>query len=427
MLLDHKKKPFAMTIAATAASVRTTFSENRYGWLVVGLMFAMLSLVMTARSSLGVLMPVWEQELGWSRRFVSTGGAVMMVTIALSSPAAGLLLDRVGARILYTIGLAMSAATLVLTAAMTEPWHFIASFCIFGGVAFATISAPLASTTAALYFETNRGLATGVASAGSSAGQLVLIPLLSVLVIAVGWREGMASYAAAIVAVAVAIWLLVHRQPGGRRVTDHAPFTARVRRLSRDRTFWLLAVGFVVCGFTTAGTIKVHLIPYAVTCGIPPLESATAFGVLSAFSLAGMVLYGWLADRFHRPILLASIYALRSLTFLLLMSVGNDVTLLFLFAVLFGIFDYSTFPLVASMVASHFGIRIMGFTMGLLSAAHAFGGAAGSFLGGYLFDLFARYDWVWIVSLLLAVFAAVVTLFIREDREAPSSTVAATA
>jgi MFS family permease len=414
-----------MTIATAAASVRATFGANRYGWLVVGLMFAMLSLVMTARSSLGVLMPVWEVELGWSRRFVSTGGAVMMVTIALSSPIAGLLLDRVGARVLYTIGLGMSAATLVLTAGMAEPWHFIAAFCIFGGMGFSIISAPLASTTAALYFEANRGLATGVASAGSSAGQLVLIPLLSVLVVALGWREGFVLYACAIVAVAVAIWLLVHRQPSVRRGGDPATISMRLRRLTGDGVFWLLAVGFVVCGFTTAGTIKVHLIPYAVTCGFPPLESATAFGVLSAFSLAGMVLYGWLADRYHRPLLLAGIYALRSLTFLLLMYVGNDVSLLFLFAVLFGIFDYSTFPLVASMVASHFGVRIMGFTMGLLSAGHALGGAAGSFLGGYLFDLFARYDWVWIVSFLLAVFAAVITLFIREMRAPPAASLVA--
>jgi len=415
-----------MTVASRA-SLRTSLHDNRYGWLVVGLMFAMLSLVMTARSSLGVLMPVWEEELGWSRRFVSTGGAVMMVTLAVSSPIAGLLLDRFGARVLYTIGLGMSGAALVLTSTMTEQWQFIAFFCVFGGMGFSIISAPLASTTAALYFEGNRGLATSVASSGSSAGQLVLIPFLSVLVLSAGWRDGFVLYAAMIGAVAVAIWLLVHRQPSMRRAAEPASLGARLRRLTGDRTFGLLAGGFFVCGFTTAGTIKVHLIPYAVTCGFPPLQSATAFGVLSAFSLAGMVLYGWLADRYHRPMLLASIYGLRSLTFVLLMYVGTDVSLLFVFAVVFGIFDYASFPLVASMVASHFGLPIMGFTMGLLSACHALGGAAGSFLGGYLFDLFARYDWVWIVSLLLAVFAAVITLLIRETRGVPATPLAVAA
>jgi MFS family permease len=409
---------------ASLDSIRTTFRDHRYGWLVVGLMFAMLSLVMTARSSLGVMMPVWERELGWSRGFVSTGGAVMMVTLAASSPIAGLLLDRFGARALYTIGLGMSAAALALTATMHDGWQFLAFFCVFGGMGFSIISAPLASTTAALYFEGNRGLATSVASSGASAGQLVLIPLLSVLVLSIGWREGYLLYAAAIIAIAAAIWLLVHRQPSTRRSADTTTLGARLRLLFGDNTFRLMAVGFFVCGFTTAGTIKVHLIPYAVTCGFPPLQSATAFGVLSAFSLAGMVLYGWLCDRYHRPLLLASIYGLRSLTFVLLMYVGNDASLLFIFAVVFGIFDYASFPLIASMVASHFGLRIMGFTMGLLSACHALGGAAGSFLGGALFEAFARYDWVWIVSLLLAVFAAVITLFIREPRGMPATPMA---
>jgi MFS family permease len=411
-----------MSIAT--ASAPSAFGANRYGWLVVGLMFAMLSLVMTARSSLGLMMPVWEQELGWSRRFVSTGGAVMLTTLAVAAPVAGLLLDRFGARALYTIGLALSAAVLAAAAAMTEPWQFIAVFCVLGGMAFSIISAPLASTTAALYFERNRALATSAASSGASGGQLVLMPLLAVLVTGIGWRSGFVLYAAAMVGLAAVIWLLVRRAPRARgSVGAPLSLSARLRVLGRDATFWLLVGGFFICGFTTAGTIKVHLMPYAAACGFPPLESATAYGVLSAFSLAGMVLYGWLADRHHRPLLLASIYGFRALTFILLMHIGDDVTLLFAFAVLFGIFDYATFPLLASMVASHFGLRIMGFTMGLLSAGHALGGAAGSFLGGYLFDLFARYDWVWIVSLLLAILAAFLTLFIRESREGSPSPV----
>ena len=41
----------------------------------------------------------------------------------------------------------------------------------------------------------------------------------------------------------------------------------------------------------------------------------------------------------------------------------------------------------------------------------------GSFMGGYLYDLFAQYDWVWIVSVGLALIAACLTMLIRENRE----------
>ena len=137
---------------------------------------------------------------------------------------------------------------------------------------------------------------------------------------------------------------------------------------------------------------------------------------MSAFSLAGMIAFGHLSDRFHRPALLASIYFMRALTFLVLLQIAGSSTLLFSFAVLFGIFDYATFPIVASLVASHIGRHIMGFTMGLIFAAHSLGGAAGTFLGGYLFELFARYDWVWFVSFGLALLAAALTVLIRENR-----------
>ena len=67
-----------------------------------------------------------------------------------------------------------------------------------------------------------------------------------------------------------------------------------LRLIVSGRTFWLLMAGFVICGFTTVGTIRVHLLPYAASCGFPPIQSATAFGVLAVFSMIGMIGYGWL-------------------------------------------------------------------------------------------------------------------------------------
>jgi MFS family permease len=176
--------------------------------------------------------------------------------------------------------------------------------------------------------------------------------------------------------------------------------------------FW----SFTICGFTTSGVIETHLIPYAIVCGFPPLDSATAYGVLSGFNMLGMMAAGYLADRVHRPLLLGLIYIFRGMAFILLMQIVGDYKLLLIFAIAFGVFDYSTVPVTASLVASHLGLRIMGLTMGILSAGHALGGAAGAFLGGYFFDLFARYDWVWLASIGLALAAGLMCFTIRETR-----------
>lgn len=87
-----------------------------------------------------------------------------------------------------------------------------------------------------------------------------------------------------------------------------------------------------------------------------------------------------------------------------------------LFAIVFGIFDYSTVPVTASLVASHLGLRSMGLSMGLISGGHALGGALGAFLGGYLFDMFLRYSEIWWTTFGLALFAGLMCFFIRENR-----------
>ncbi len=146
--------------------IKQLFRSNPHGWVIVGVSFVTLSLVFSARSSLGLLMPTWEQELGWARSFVSGGGAIMLVVMAAIAPIAGNFLDRVGPRLLYGAGLTLVGFAVIATGAMGEKWHFITSFSAVGGIGFGIVGVPLMATTVALYFERNRGLATSPAPAG---------------------------------------------------------------------------------------------------------------------------------------------------------------------------------------------------------------------------------------------------------------------
>jgi predicted MFS family arabinose efflux permease len=135
---------------------------------------------------------------------------------------------------------------------------------------------------------------------------------------------------------------------------------------------------------------------------------------MAGFNVVGMLLSGWLTDRVNRPMLLGGVYFIRALVFILLVYVGADISLLFLFAVIFGTLDFATVPPTAGIVATHLGVRTMGFSMGVLFAGHSVGAAAGAFLGGWFYDLYARYDGVWLLGLGLAMVAAVLSWSIRE-------------
>jgi MFS family permease len=286
------------------------------------------------------------------------------------------------------------------------------------------MSPSLVSTTIAHHFERRLGLATSIATSGSTGGQFAIMPLFALLITWIAWRNSFLIAGVIILLTALLVFLLIGKEeprPKADAGTARNSSLETIGRLVRMPVFWLLGGGFFICGFTTAGVVKVHLIPYAVSCGFPPVQSATAYGVLSLFSLIGMIGYGWLSDRYHRPMLLASCYFVRALSFIMLIHIAGNSTVLYIFAIMFGIFDYATFPIVASIVATHIGRHIMGLTMGLIFALHALGGALGSFMGGYLYELFARYDWVWFISIGLAFFAAFLSMMITENRNPKAS------
>lgn len=418
-------------MSTPSPAFRDIVRANPRGWLIVLFMFLALSVVFSARSSLGLIMPTWETELGWARTFVSTGGSIVLVVMTLTSPLAGNLLDRIGPRLVVASALLFVGAAMAMTSLMAAQWQFIVLFCIVGGLGFGSLAAPQASATIGQIFTEHRGLATGLATSGASGGQLLIIPLFAAVIGWIGWRWSFAGFGLAIMAMAPLAWWLI--TPASRSEASRASSAvesrlgARLRLILGNATFWLLFVGFVICGFTTSGVIEVHLIPYATACGYPRLESATAYGVLSAFNMAGMILAGWLADKINRPLLLGGIYFFRALSFLILMRITGNTELLFLFAVVFGLFDYATMPVLASIVGSHIGIRVMGLSLGLLFGGHSAGAAAGAFMGGYLFDAFNSYEWLWIASIGLAMAAAVLSWLIRETRDSAGAPAAAAA
>ena len=393
-------------------------------WIVVGLSFVVLAIAFSGRAALGLVMPLLEQELGWSRSFNSGTAAAALVMMAVLAPIGGRLVDRQGARPVLLIGLVALAAGCFLIALASHPWAFFLAFGGIAGVGFGLVATHVVSTAVEQEFEANQGLAIGLATSGSTGGQFLIVPLLAVLIGSYSWRWGFAALglAAVVLMLLVLRWFPcgLRRQRGSvDREARAASLAADLRAIVRMPAFQILFWSYFICGYTTSGVIETHFLPYAAFCGFGPVPSATAYGLLSAINLAGMILAGWLTDRMNRPLLLGGIYVVRGLTFILLVHVGADLETLFLFAVLFGLVDYSTVPVTASLVASHIGIRVMGLAFGLISAGHQIGGALGAYFGGILFDLYARYDWVWWSSLWLAVLAGVLVFLLRDSPREP--------
>jgi MFS family permease len=393
-------------------------------WFLVGFGFLALALSFSARAALGLVMPVWGVELGWSRSFVSGTGVVALIVVACVAPLAGRMIDRRGPRPVLGIGLVALAIGCLMIAATISPVVFMLAFGGISAIGFGMVGTNVVSTAVAQTARRNQGLAIGIATSGATAGQFVIVPLIAALLAYAGWRWSFVGLGLASLLLVPLLWAL---HTGGASAAGSKDDSMPRPGLLAD-AFWILKRpafhalfwSFLICGYTSTGVIETHFLPYASFCGFAPLPGATAYGVLSAVNMAGMIAAGWLTDRMNRPLLLGSIYVLRALTFILLMNVGGSLETLMLFAVLFGAVDYATVPVTVSLAASHLGIRVTGLAMGMISAGHAIGGAAGAFLGGYLVDLQGHYDWVWLSSLAVAVLAGLTVLLLRDRPMIPA-------
>ena len=92
---------------------------------------------------------------------------------------------------------------------------------------------------------------------------------------------------------------------------------------------------------------------------------------------------------------------------------------MFVFAAIFGVLNFATFPVIANIVATHIGVRVIGLTLGLLFGGHSLGAAIGVVFGGWMFDLTAKYEFVWWLSAGLATIAGVFSILVKETRLPP--------
>lgn len=388
-------------------------------WPLVGLTFLALALAFSARAALGLVMPVWQSEFGWSSSFISGVAATTLVVMAVVAPFSGRMADQHGPKFALNLGLGLVGIGCAMVAMMNGKAMFIIGFSIVSGIGFSFVGMTVVSTAIARNFQHKTGLATGIATSGATGGQFLVVPLIAALLTFASWRWSFGALSLFSLALIPCMRHGLRYEVGSNthKNTGVTPgLAADLRHIFKKRAFHVLFFSFAICGFTTAGVIETHLLPFAAFCGFPTLPSATAYGLLSAVNLIGMIGAGWLTDRMNRPLLLGLIYLLRSLTFVFLMSIpGTDISNLFLFAVLFGAVDYSTVPVTASLVASHVGARVMGLSMGMISAGHSLGAAAGAFLGGYAFDAFGDYSILWISSVWLVAGAGILVFLLPKS------------
>src|SRR5499427_4723210 len=179
-----------------------------YAWVIVAVCFAVAVMTAGVRSTPGVLIVPLEDEFGWSRATISFAIGINLLLYGAVGPFAAAVMDRFGARRTITLALAVTAASVALTPAMSEAWQLVALWGVLVGLSTGFVGAYLAAFIAARWFAAREGLVVGILTAGYAAGQLVFLPTMAALATSAGWRVASLVLVAVVLALVPVIAVL---------------------------------------------------------------------------------------------------------------------------------------------------------------------------------------------------------------------------
>jgi MFS family permease len=424
--------------AAQPSIVR--FFQSRgifYGWVVVAVTWITVLAGAGLRQIPAVVIKPLEAEFGWDRASISLAVAVSLLAYGLGSPFSGKLIDRFGPRTvtLWALGLTLvGAAGQVTTRTVLELIWWLG---VVVGLGTGALALVLSATVANRWFVKHRGLATGLLAGGTSAGQLVFIPIMMALTLTYDWRAPvlLSLVVLAVLVLPLTVFLVrdgprsVGLQPLGwepesASAAASSEPVANMRDVVRTADFWLLSASFFVCGVTTNGLIGTHLVPHAVEHGFSEYTAASALALLGGMNVIGTTASGYLSDRLDPRKLLAVYYGLRSAALLLLPLVNEPIGLT-VFAIVFGLDWIATVPPTIALTADRFGRASVGTVFGWIFCCHQFGAAAASYGGGLAHDVLGDYQVAFIVAAVMGFIAAGISTRIYRPASSPATQPAA--
>ncbi|OAI07301.1 MFS transporter [Methylomonas methanica] len=402
---------------------RSAPSRVHYAWTVLAVTFLCLFVAAALRAVPGILLLSLEQEFGWSRPAISGAVAINLLIFGLSGPWLGRWMDIYGPKRVCVVSIALLALAAAACTTVSELWQFYLLWGLIAGIGSGGTSIVLASTLVNRWFRQRRGLAMGILGAAFSSGQLIFMPLVMQINMVFGWRPAILLLAGLLgwIVLPLCAWLLADepRRKGlraygesGAESADSPSELIPMRKVVVQGPFWLLAISFAICGFTTSGLFQTHLIPHGIEHGFNEMTMAMSLGLMGATDIVGTLLSGWLCDRFNHRNLLASYYALRGISLLSLPYVETTEQLM-LFSVVYGLNWLSTVPVTSALTADLFGKRNVGVVFGWICCAHQFGAASASYSAGYLHSVLGNYHLAFLGAGVFALSATLIVVRVR--------------
>ena len=324
-----------------------------------------------------------------SRAAVTSGNAFGKIVVGpLFGFLAGWIIDRFGPRRLMIAGILMGGFALAGLSQMTALWMFY-FFYLFNALGY-VCGGPLPNQVLlSRWFDKARGKAMGFAYIGIGVGGMVVPQLARWLNAQFGWHRALMTLGVLMIIIGLPMVWFVKEQPEGYAARKAEP-PMPIGDILKKPAFYMLAVGSM-CSIGAVGGTNQHMKLFlSLDLQFSQTAAASVASTVLAFSIAGRLIMGWLADRIPRKHVMLLIYALIAGSIPLLFFAQSQPAL-YAFAAIFGLGLGGEYMIIPLMAAELFGVRVLGRLLGVILTADGVAEATFPMLVGYLRDATGSY------------------------------------
>ncbi len=392
------------------------FIPNKLALITLLAASSVILVSMGLRQTFGLFFSAFEEGLNCTRTEFGLAIGLQMLFWGIFAPIFGILADKFGGSKAVFIGfIIFGLGIFMLYSGPNTGIFFQISLGVLVGTALGATAMSVPVSEVGKHFSNEkRTVATGIVTAAASVGYF-LAPLFTQYMLGTEcWEQTLKYFMYFILfGLLASLFILPKKEAPILQSEKNQDFLEAMKEAFSHKGYVLLVAGFFVCGFqiTLVGT---HVPGYMQDRGLGGWTATIILSLIGFFNIIGTLGIGYLGTKYSKKILLSILYLLRAIIIAIFIFSPPSIYMSIFFGVTFGLLWLSTVPPTNGIVAQIFGTKYLSTLFGIVFFSHQLGSFAGSFLGGYFYDLYGSYDYAWYIAILLSIFATLIHLPIDE-------------
>ena len=371
-----------------------------------------------------------QAEYGWSQAEKSWPYAVACLVFCLVMVPAGRMQDKIGPRLVATIGGILVGVGMILASFTTTPLGYIFGFGLLAGSGFAFGYASATPPAVKWFPAAKTGLIAGIVVSGFGLASVYTAPLSQWLIESFGLAAAVRALGVLFLIVVVGLAQLLTTPPSGyvppgavsKPPTSGAQKKVDYLALEMLGTWQFYLLWFMFACGAGAGLMIISKMADITTDQAGLKLGFALVAVLAIGNGAGRVMAGMLSDKIGRKWTMLLCFLMQAVLIVALSQATTDSALanaaaLSVVAALIGANYGANLALFPSVTKDYYGLRNFGVNYGLVFTAWGVGGFMLSLLAGNVYDETKSFNFAYYTSAVLLVLAAAAVLVLRPPHQ----------